>query len=80
MRGARHSVDIEAYIFHQGRVTREVLDVLAERARSGVQVNLVIDSLGSLSTRKTYFPAFDRGGRKSWLVSPIADSQLVHHQ
>jgi cardiolipin synthase len=67
MRKAQHSINIEAYIFHRGRVTDEVLAVLAERARSGVHVNLVMDSLGSLSTRKTYFKALkDAGGRVEW--------------
>src|SRR5438094_1969261 len=67
MRQARYSINVEAYIFHTGKVTREVLDVLTERAKSGVHVNLVMDSLGSLSTRKTYFkPLKDAGGHVEW--------------
>ncbi len=67
MRQARHSINIEAYIFHQGKLTRQVLDVLAERARAGVRVNVVLDALGSLSTRKKYFkPLKDAGGKVEW--------------
>ena len=67
MRQARYSINVEAYIFHTGKVTREVLDVLTERAKSGVHVNLVMDSLGSLSTRKRYFkPLKDAGGHVEW--------------
>ncbi len=67
MRQARHSINIEAYIFHQGKVTEQVLEVLTERARAGVQVNLVMDSLGSLSTRKRYFKGLkDAGGHVQW--------------
>lgn len=67
MRHAQRSINIEAYIFHQGRVTAEVLDVLADRARSGVHVNVVLDALGSLSTRKRYFkPLKDAGGQVEW--------------
>jgi cardiolipin synthase len=67
MRQASHSINVEAYIFHKGRVTAEVLGVLTERARAGVHVNLVMDSLGSLSTRKRYFkPLKDAGGHVEW--------------
>ena len=67
MRHARHSINIEAYIFHKGKVTDEVLNALSERARAGVHVNLVMDSLGSLSTRKNYFkPLKQAGGHVEW--------------
>jgi cardiolipin synthase len=67
MRQAQHSINVEAYIFHKGRVTDEVVDVLTDRAKAGVKVNLVIDSMGSLSTRKNYFKALkDAGGKVRW--------------
>jgi cardiolipin synthase A/B len=67
MRQARNSINVEAYIFHKGKLTDEVLDVLTDRARAGVHVNLVMDSLGSLSTRKRYFkPLKDAGGHVEW--------------
>ena len=67
MRQARHSINIEAYIFHKGKLTDEVLQVLTERARAGVHVNLVLDAAGSLSTRKSYFkPLKEAGGTVGW--------------
>jgi cardiolipin synthase A/B len=67
MRQARHSIDLEAYIFHKGQVTRQVVDVLTERAQAGVHVNLVIDSMGSFSTRKSYFKRLQAaGGHVGW--------------
>src|SRR5215469_2647558 len=36
MRQARHSINIEAYIFHKGKLTDDVLGVLTEGARAGV--------------------------------------------
>ena len=67
MRRARHSINIEAYIFHKGKLTDEVLQVLTERAREGVHVNLVLDAAGSLSTRKSHFKALkDAGGNVDW--------------
>jgi len=67
MRHAQRSINLEAYIFHKGRVTDEVLSVLTDRAKAGVKVNLVMDSMGSLSTRKHYFKALkDAGGHVQW--------------
>lgn len=67
MREARHSIDLEAYIFHKGKVTDQVLEILTERAKAGVHVNLVMDALGSASTRKDYFnPLKHAGGHVEW--------------
>ncbi len=67
MRHAQHSIDLEAYIFHKGKLTREVVDILTERAKAGVHVNLVIDSMGSFSTRKSYFKRLkEAGGKVEW--------------
>jgi cardiolipin synthase len=67
MRQAQHNINIEAYIFHKGKLTDEVVQILTERARRGVQINLVLDAAGSLSTRKSYFKALkEAGGEVYW--------------
>lgn len=67
MRQAHHSINIEAYIFHKGKLTRQVLAVLTERARAGVKVNIVLDAVGSFSTRKNYFAQLKAaGGHVEW--------------
>lgn len=61
---AKNSINIEAYIFYKGRVTREILDILTERARAGVKVNLVLDAVGSFATWSSYFRELrDAGGQ-----------------
>jgi cardiolipin synthase len=64
MRRAQHSINIEAYIFHKGQITRKVVDVLNERARAGVHVNIVMDSVGSFSTRSSFFQSLKAAGGK----------------
>jgi cardiolipin synthase A/B len=64
MRQAQYSINVEAYIFHEGQITREVVDVLTERAEAGVHVNLVMDSVGSFSTRSTFFKSLKAAGGK----------------
>lgn len=49
IRGATHSVHMECYIFQSGRIGDQFVTALAERARDGVNVSLVVDAIGSLS-------------------------------
>src|SRR4051794_15870889 len=45
IRNAKHSINIEAYIFVRGKVTKEFIAALAERAAAGVRVNIVLDAI-----------------------------------
>jgi cardiolipin synthase len=47
IRGARQSVNMEMYIFDHGEVATEFARALAERARAGVEVRLLVDAWGS---------------------------------
>lgn len=64
---AQKSIDWEAYIFQRGEMAQALVEALAERARAGVEVNLVLDAVGSLSTSKSYFNALRlAGGHVQW--------------
>ena len=63
IREARDSVHLEAYIFQRGEVTRRFLEAMAERARAGVAVRIVLDAVGCfLTTRKYLAPVTEAGG------------------
>ena len=47
IRNARLSVNIEVYIFWAGQVADQFIDVLCERSRAGVRVNILLDAFGS---------------------------------
>ncbi|MEJ7609529.1 MAG: phospholipase D-like domain-containing protein [Bryobacteraceae bacterium] len=67
MRKATKSINLEAYIFQKGEVTRRFLEVLTERAKAGVKVNLVIDAIGSFTSWNSYFGELcNAGGRVAW--------------
>jgi cardiolipin synthase len=67
IRAARESVNIEAYIFQKGELTKRFVDALAERARAGVKVRLVLDAIGSFATWESYFKELcAAGGRVCW--------------
>src|SRR6185436_20005742 len=44
---ARSSINLEAYIFQPGETADMLVQALTERARAGVEVRLVLDSIGS---------------------------------
>jgi cardiolipin synthase len=67
MAAARESITLEAYIFYRGEIAQRFLKVLAERARAGVRVHLLMDGLGSASTPDNYFDELKAaGGRFAW--------------
>jgi cardiolipin synthase len=47
IRGARHSINFETYIYWSGSIGREFADALIERARAKVPVHVLVDWVGS---------------------------------
>ena len=47
IRGAKRTIDFETYIYWSGAIGKEFADALAERARAGVKVNVLLDWIGS---------------------------------
>jgi cardiolipin synthase A/B len=67
IRAAQSSVNLEAYIFQKGEVTRRFVEALTERARAGVEVRLTLDAIGSFASWNSYFKELRAaGGRVSW--------------
>jgi cardiolipin synthase len=76
IRAARRSVNLEAYIFRKDAAGRRFVEALAERARAGVRVNLIVDAIGSFTTwQRTFAPLTDAGGRVRW-YQPLRFSTL----
>jgi Phosphatidylserine/phosphatidylglycerophosphate/cardiolipin synthases and related enzymes len=67
IRAAKKSVNLEAYIFQKGEVTKRFVEALTERARAGVEVRLVLDAIGSFASWESYFKELRAaGGRVCW--------------
>jgi cardiolipin synthase len=65
--GARHNINLEAYVFVEGRIARRFVDALTSKAASGVKVNVVLDGLGSVGTTEEFFKDFKAaGGKLAW--------------
>jgi cardiolipin synthase len=64
IRQARETVNLEAYIFKQGEIADRVIEALAERAKAGVRVTIVMDAIGSFGAyRATRAPLEASGCR-----------------
>jgi cardiolipin synthase len=50
IRAAQESVNLEAYILQPGSAADMLIDAMAERARAGVEVRVVLDAIGSAGT------------------------------
>jgi len=48
IREAQHSINFETYIYWSGSIGKEFTEALAERARAGVKVHVLLDWVGSM--------------------------------
>src|SRR3954462_7020631 len=67
IRNAKHCINLEAYIFAKGEISKQFVDALTERARAGVKVRCVLDAIGSFATWDSYFKDLRAaGGEVKW--------------
>ena len=73
LRNATKSINIEFYIFKSDDIGSKILNILEEKARSGVEVRFLYDSVGSRSLNKSKLKSLISAGGKvgeffpSWL-------------
>jgi cardiolipin synthase A/B len=49
IRSAKRSINMECYIFQSGKMADQFINALAERARNGIRVTIVVDAIGSFN-------------------------------
>ena len=62
LRSARKTITFEMYIYWSGTIGKEFADVLSERARAGVKVHVLIDSVGSGKLDKSMVKEMEDAG------------------
>ncbi len=64
---ARETINLEMYIFASDRTGERFADALCARARAGVEVNLLLDGLGSVGTSSSLLSRLTSAGvRVAW--------------
>ena len=69
--GAQGSITIEAYIYWEGEIGRRFASALAERAKSGVRVKILLDAVGSSTIGADILDVLESGGCQIASYNPI---------
>ncbi|MEV5603107.1 phospholipase D-like domain-containing protein [Streptomyces sp. NPDC052299] len=86
IRRAEHTVDMMTFVYWRGDIAREFAVTLAERARAGVRVRLLLDGFGSRLIEKDQLRAMEAAGvqvawfRKPLYLSPLKQNHRCHRK
>ena len=68
---AEHSIHVMYYILQPDELGLALIDLLAKKAREGVEVRLLLDAVGSRSINKEHYqPIIDAGGQVALFFPP----------
>lgn len=71
IRGARDTINFETYVYWSGEVGEQFAEAFAERARAGVQVNVIIDWVGGLKMDEDLLELMEDAGANVQLYRPL---------
>ncbi len=69
--GARDHINLETYILEADEIGQSLVDALLVKQATGVQINLIYDSVGSLFTPKEFFQPLEDAGAHVLEYNPI---------
>ncbi len=75
---AREEILVSVYAFHDDRIGREFAGLLARKARAGVRVRVIFDSLGSWGAQHRLLRKLRRGGVRARLFRDKASYPWLH--
>lgn len=79
IKNAKHSVNLEYYIFHNDFVGKKLMDLLCEKAKSGIKVKLIYDSVGCLGAPRRFFNKLKKaGGEVREFFPPLFNIRLMN--
>ena len=76
IRAAQHSVNFESYIYWSGAIGKAFADALAERARAGVQVHVLLDAIGAAKIDPAWVAQMEAAGVQVRKYHPVSWYQL----
>ena len=77
IRAASHSIDLLAFLWGKGEITHEMAEALAERARAGVRVRVLLDALGSKGVDRRLLDALRAAGAQTAFYRPVPTWRLT---
>ncbi|MDB5823648.1 MAG: Cardiolipin synthase [Herminiimonas sp.] len=71
IRGARNNINLETYIFDQDELGTKFADLLIEKQRQGVRVNIIYDGVGTIGTPAAFFERLRAAGVSLTEFNPV---------
>lgn len=68
---AKTQILLESYIIEDAEVSRKLADLLIKRRQEGLQVAIIYDAIGSLSTQEAYFDGMRKAGIAVCAFNPV---------
>jgi len=65
LESAKVSIFMEYFIFHKDNIGKRIMEILCRKAREGVDVKLIYDDLGSITTPTRFFRQLNKAGGES---------------
>ena len=59
---AKHHIHLQYYIFNDDTIGHEIMDLLIEKAREGIEVLVIYDALGARTTRQGFWKKLHEAG------------------
>ena len=70
LKNAKKYIHIQYYIFKRDNLGKEIIEILEDKAREGVEVRFLVDSMGSYTLTKTLLKEFIQNGGKFEIFFP----------
>ncbi|MFJ5776903.1 phosphatidylserine/phosphatidylglycerophosphate/cardiolipin synthase family protein [Streptomyces sp. NPDC093094] len=86
IRAARHTIDMMTFVYWRGQIARDFAAALADRARAGVRVRLLLDGFGAKEIEGDLLALMNRAGvqvawfRKPVWLSPFKQNHRCHRK
>jgi cardiolipin synthase len=68
---AKDHINFETYIIEDDEIGRRFSDLLLEKKAAGVEVNMIYDSVGAISTPREFFDRLRQGGIRVLEFNPV---------
>nr|WP_257042081.1 phospholipase D-like domain-containing protein [Streptomyces sp. TLI_55] len=86
IRSARHTIDMMTFVYWRGEIARDFARALADRARAGVRVRLLLDGFGAQKIERQLLDLMGEAGvhvawfRKPVWLSPFKQNHRCHRK
>lgn len=78
LQNAKHHIHLEYYIFDDDEIGNLIIDVLCNRAQSGIEVRMIVDALGSNNIDKKTIKRLKLSGVEFYEYHPVLFTSLAN--